>query len=156
MAVVWHSKLTAPVAAHTHLLACTQVYVSNEDFDILTESGKLADEDGNMTLEHFEISIRQELKSYVDRQIAKQIFLSIHHGPESTTALLQGMKALVSQRESNHSGDFARASSSRGESPSNFPGGTESVLQQMQKDQKSLLLRLHGVRASCLDVSPVL
>ena len=144
------------MAAHTHLFACTQVYVSNEDFDILTESGKLADEDGNMTLEHFEISIRQELKSYVDRQIAKQIFLSIHHGPESTTALLQGMKALVSQRESNQSGDFARASSSRGESPSNFPGGTESVLKQMQKDQKSLLLRLHGVRAGCVPCAVIL
>ena len=76
------------------------IYISSEDFEALTQNGALCDGNGCLPLEQFETAMRLELHKYIERQIAKQLFLSIQHGPESTAALLLAMKALMSDFQS--------------------------------------------------------
>lgn len=79
------------------------IYISSEDFEALTQNGKLCDSNGCLPLDKFETAMRLELHKYIERQIAKQLFLSIQHGPESTAALLLAMKALMSDFQSGES-----------------------------------------------------
>jgi hypothetical protein len=46
------------------------IHISHEDYEAFTENGKLCDADGNLTFEMFELAMRKELKTYIQRQVS--------------------------------------------------------------------------------------
>ena len=75
---------------------CNRVYLSQEDFSALTHNGALCDRNGCLTVESFEAIMRQELKTYIERQVSKEL-LMCSQTPSADTALLLAMKSLMSE-----------------------------------------------------------
>jgi len=65
-----------------------RIHVSLEDFEALTQNGKLCNADGCMSLANFVTVMRSELKAYSERQVAKQLFLSTHTGGQEMSQVL--------------------------------------------------------------------
>lgn len=74
----------------------SSVYMSQEDFSALTHNGALCDQNGCLSLESFEALMRGELKTYIERQVSKQL-LMCSLTPSTDSALLLAMKSLISE-----------------------------------------------------------
>ena len=69
------------------------IHISSEEFSaLLREGGVSLDHKGCLTMHAFDTLIRVELRAYVQRQLAREQFLTRHQGSDAMAALLMAIK----------------------------------------------------------------
>jgi hypothetical protein len=77
-----------------------RINLSEEDFAIMTRGGQLLDEDGLLSIEAFEVVLKDQVKRFVQRQLTN--ILAIGRCSNAEEVQLSTMKAILHEQVAEH------------------------------------------------------
>jgi hypothetical protein len=77
-----------------------RINLSEEDFAIMTRGGQLLDEDGLLSIEAFEVVLKDQVKRFVQRQLTN--ILAIGRCSDAEEVQLSTMKAILHEQVAEH------------------------------------------------------
>ncbi len=77
-----------------------RINLSEEDFAIMTRGGQLLDEDGFLSMEAFEVVLKDQVKRFVQRQLTN--ILAIGRCSNAEEVQLSTMKAILHEQVAEH------------------------------------------------------